>query len=88
MENTLDTVKSESNVPVMTVKDWLLTFLVMMVPVVNIIMMFVWAFGDNTNKNKANWAKAGLILSVIIFGIYLIFFALFGAAFFLGNTSY
>ncbi|MBL3657870.1 hypothetical protein [Fulvivirga sediminis] len=88
MENTLDSVRSEANVPVMTVKDWLLTFLVMIVPLVNIVMLFVWAFGDNANKNKANWAKASLLMWVIVVGIYIIFFAIFGAALFMGNSGY
>lgn len=37
----------------------------MMIPLVNLIMMFVWAFSSNTNPNKANYFKAALILFVI-----------------------
>lgn len=70
--------------PVMTVKDWILTFLVSAIPIVNIIMLFVWAFGDNTNLNKKNYAKASLILAAIFIAIYvvflIIFFVILGAA--------
>jgi hypothetical protein len=43
-------------------------------------MLFVWAFGSNTNESKANWAKAALIWFVIIIGIYILFALIFGAA--------
>ena len=36
-----------------------------MIPLVNIVMTIVWAFGSNTNPNKANYFKAALILFVI-----------------------
>ena len=64
--------------PVVSVKEWLLTNLILMIPLVNIVMMLVWAFSSNTNPNKANYFKATLILfviylvlaaAVVIFGI-------------------
>ena len=42
----------------MSVKDWLVTLLLMAIPVVGIVLLFVYAFGDNENINKQNWAKA------------------------------
>ncbi|MGG1514199.1 hypothetical protein ABE504_02220 [Paenibacillus oryzisoli] len=69
---------------VMTVKNWLITSLIMCIPLVNIIMLFVWAFGDGTNKNKANYAKAGLLLMLIVLVLYaviaIIFFSVFANA--------
>lgn len=44
----------------------------MMIPLVNIVMMLVWAFGSNTNPNKANYFKAALILFAIVMVIYLV----------------
>ena len=58
--------------PVVSVKEWLLTNLIMMIPLVNLIMMLVWAFGSNTNPNKANYFKATLILFAILMAIYLV----------------
>ncbi|MDF2964072.1 MAG: hypothetical protein K0S39_5807 [Paenibacillus sp.] len=63
--------------PVMTIKDWILTFIVSAIPIVNIIMLFVWAFGDNTNPNKKNYAKASLILAAIFIVLYVVFLILF-----------
>ena len=58
--------------PVVSVKEWLLTNLILMIPLVNIVMMFVWAFSSNTNPNKANYFKAALILFAIVMVIYLV----------------
>lgn len=58
--------------PIVSVKEWLLTNLILMIPLVNIVMMLVWAFGSNTNPNKANYFKAALILFAILMAIYLV----------------
>lgn len=58
--------------PIVSVKEWLITNLIMMIPLVNIVMMLVWAFGSNTNPNKANYFKATLILFAIVMVIYLV----------------
>lgn len=62
--------------PVMSVKDWLVVSLVMLVPIINLVMLFVWGFGDTSNPNKANWAKASLVMMVIGFTFYFTIFAL------------
>jgi hypothetical protein len=48
-----------------TIGNWLLTYLLMCIPVVNLILLFVWAFGGTTPESKANWAKASLIWMAI-----------------------
>lgn len=65
----------------MSVKDWLITMLIMAIPLVGFIMLFVYAFGNNENVNKQNWAKAQLILLAIIIGLGVIFLSIFGALF-------
>ncbi|MGM0440174.1 MAG: hypothetical protein ACQEP8_03560 [Chlamydiota bacterium] len=45
--------------------EWIITLLIMCIPFVNIVMLFVWAFGSNTKPSKANWAKALIVLAVI-----------------------
>lgn len=70
--------------PVVSVKEWMLTMLVMAIPIVNIIMMFVWAFSNGENPSKANYFKASLIWAAIILGIYvliiILIFGIFAAA--------
>ena len=63
--------------PVVSVKEWLLTNLILMIPLVNIVMMLVWAFSSNTNPNKANYFKAALILFAIVMAIYLVLAVVF-----------
>lgn len=65
----------------MSVKDWLVTMLLMAIPVVGIVLLFVYAFGSNENINKQNWAKAQLLLAAIILGLVIIGALFFGALF-------
>ena len=60
------------NNEVMSVKDWFLTLFITAIPLVGFIMLFVWAFGNGTNQNKANYAKAGLILAAIAVVFYIL----------------
>ena len=43
----------------------------MMIPCVNIIMMFVWAFSSTEKKSKSNFFKAYLIFFGIAMGVML-----------------
>lgn len=75
---TVETPRKE----ILSVGDWLITLIVSAIPIVNLIMLFVWSFSRSTHPSKANWAKATLILIAIIIVLYIILFAIFGAAFF------
>ncbi len=59
-----------------SVGEWVLNLFLLSIPIVNIVMLCVWAFGSNTPTTKANFAKAGLIWLAIGVAIYL-FMALF-----------
>lgn len=63
--------------PIVSVKEWLITNLILMIPMVNLVMIFVWAFSSNTNPNKANYFKAALILFAIVMAIYLVLAVVF-----------
>ena len=56
----------------MKVSEWLITFLIMLIPCVNIVMVFVWAFGSTEKKSKSNYFKASLIFFGIILALYLV----------------
>lgn len=71
----------------MTVGEWFIAILITAIPVVGIVMLFVWAFGSNTNVNRANWAKASLIWIAIGIGIAMFVFGFLGLAFFTGLTD-
>ncbi|WEK53483.1 MAG: hypothetical protein P0Y55_12935 [Candidatus Cohnella colombiensis] len=67
--------QQQSALPVST-KDWFITMLILAIPLVNIIMLFVWAFGDGANPSKANYAKAALLWALIGIVIYVVLFVL------------
>ena len=53
--------------------DWIVCYLLMCVPCVNLIMLFIWAFGSGHKKSKANWAKAQLIVMGVFILLYFVF---------------
>lgn len=61
--------------------EWFFSYILALVPIVGIIMLFVWAFGSETQPNRRNWAKAMLIFYSIIFVLAIIVIILIGAAF-------
>ncbi|MCR5417039.1 MAG: hypothetical protein K6E79_09610 [Pseudobutyrivibrio sp.] len=65
--------------------EWMLTYLLMLIPIVNIVMLFVWAFG-NSKESKKNWARATLIWYVIAIVIGIALGGMLGAA--LGSAMY
>ncbi|HLP64494.1 hypothetical protein [Flavobacterium sp.] len=75
----------------MSVKDWLITFLILIIPIVGLVMLFIYAFGDNQNIHKQTWAKAQLIwlliMLVLVFLILMAFGSIFAAAMAAGAGS-
>ena len=61
----------------MSVGDWVITMIIASIPLIGIIMLFVWAFGSDINLSKKNWAKAILIFFGIIIVIYILIIVLF-----------
>jgi len=59
-----------------TVGDWMVTMLLMCIPIANLILLLVWAFGDSAPVSKSNWAKASLIWMLIGFGLWIVMFIL------------
>lgn len=58
-----------------SVLEWIITFILLAIPIVNFIMLLVWALGGNVNKSKKNFAIAGLIMMAISILFYIGFFA-------------
>ena len=95
MENDYNVINQESqystqmdpNKSVMTMGEWLITLLIMLVPCVNIIMMLVWAFG-NGNENRKNFCRASLIMQVILSVLGFILYVLFASIFMAALGSY
>jgi hypothetical protein len=67
-------MENQQQATVLTTREWVVTLLIRVIPVVGFVMLFVWAFGNQENQNRANWAKASLILIAI--GIVLVTFCM------------
>ncbi len=63
--------------------DWIINVLVSKIPLIGLIMLIVWAVDKNTQPEKANWAKAELIVKLIAIVIALLFVGLLGFGFFM-----
>ena len=55
----------KDNEKVLTVKDWIIIQIIMMIPIVNIIMWIKWLVSDKTNQNLKNFLIASLVMIVI-----------------------
>ena len=57
-----------------SVGEWIITTIILAIPIIGFIMLFVWGFGSNTQPSKANWAKATLIMigiSIVLTFLFL-----------------
>ena len=69
---------NSANLEPVSIGTWVGIILLSCIPCVNIIMLFVWAFGDGKESRK-NWAKAQLIWVAIGIILSIIFYAILGA---------
>ena len=82
MENNYNNIRvSRYDDEHMTVGNWVGTFLLMLIPIVNMVLMFVWAFGSNVNRSKKTYFQAQLIMCGIILALYLVVVILIIGAF-------
>ena len=57
----------------MTLKDWIFTYLLLLIPIANVVLMFVWAFGKDVNQSKKTYFQALLIMSAVAIVISMLF---------------
>lgn len=62
----------------MSPKEWALNIFLAALPLVGLILLLVWAFGDTGNLQRSNWAKGRLIIVLIGLVLIFLFFFLFG----------
>ena len=57
--------QGNGNPPPLSVGAYIGMYFLLCIPVVNIILLFVWAFSAGENQNRKNYARAILILTLI-----------------------
>jgi hypothetical protein len=57
----------------MALKDWIFTYLLLLIPIANIILMFVWAFGKDVNQSKKTYFQAMLIIAAVAIVLSILF---------------
>ena len=71
----MENLSTEPTSQIMSYKEWALTIFISSLPLIGFIMLLVWAFGDDANIHKKNWAKGSLLLALI--ALIMVFFFLF-----------
>lgn len=74
-------VETRESAPV-SLGDWILTLIVLAIPIVGLVMMFVWGFSSGTHPSKRNYCRALLIFLLIAIILWILFMMLFGATLF------
>ncbi len=80
-------VAPQQSSPIVSLGDWFVSILLTSIPIVNIIMLLIWAFGNSANPSKANWAKAMLLWMLVGIGIGILVFIVIGTALFHAMNS-
>jgi len=83
----MENLSAPENSQIMSYKDWALTVFISSLPLIGFIMLLVWAFGDEANIHKKNWAKGTLLIAVIGFILIMFFLFMFGGLAMLGAMN-
>lgn len=65
----------------LTTMEWFITMLILAIPVVGIIMHFVWAFSDGGNLGRRNFCRAALLwvaLGITLAGLFVVAMLVYG----------
>ena len=76
---TANTSWQDPNDQPLSVGGWIGTMIVLMIPVVNFIMLLVWAFGSG-NKSRKNYCLASLIIAVVMIVLIVVFYIVVGVS--------
>jgi hypothetical protein len=50
-----------------SIGNWILTFILLAIPLVNLIMLIVWAVSSSTHPSKRTFAQAQFVLIALLF---------------------
>jgi len=83
--SSIDSTNNETdpgqNRNIVTTGDWVLSILLLAIPIVNIVAPFVWTFSRSTPLSKKNFGKAIIILWLVPIVLIVVFWGSFMAMF-------
>lgn len=82
MDSDKEKDKEKAPIPAVSIADWLITLLILFIPVLNVIMLLVWSFNKSTHRSKANFSKAVFILLLTTILLVALILAISGVTFF------
>ena len=74
--------KEKDPIPPVSIADWIITLLIILVPGLNLVMLLVWSLNKSTHRSKANFSKAVFILILITLFLFVVILAISGVTFF------
>lgn len=75
--NQQPSINQQNNyIPRKSVGEWFLSLFLLSIPLVNIIMLIMWATGDSNDERK-NFAKAHLLWFLVVFVLVFLLLACF-----------
>lgn len=57
---------------IISIWEWIGTFILLAIPIVNLVMIVIWIFSGSTNPSKRNFILAQLIFFAVIFTLIVI----------------
>ncbi len=63
--------------PVVSLGEWVVIILILMLPIINLVMLFIWAIDKQGNPNRRNFARAYLIYIGIVTLLAVMFIGMF-----------
>lgn len=88
MDNTSITApNNNSNNEPVSIGNWIITFILLAIPLVNIILLIVWAVSSTVPQSKKNFAVAYLIFFIALAVLGVVVFLLGGLGLFLSQAQ-
>ncbi len=69
----MESEELSTNREIISTGEWVLYIFLFSIPLINIIILCIWAFGNQSNPTKTNFGRAALIWVIIGIVLYIIF---------------
>lgn len=69
------------NSEVLSIGNYIVMMLLAGIPIVGFILLLVWSFSSSANQNKKNWARATLIMGLVVVAFSILFSSIIASIF-------